>query len=219
MLWKFPHVGNQVFKKLSNKNLAKSKKVARTWESFINNEKFYQQKVHYETQQKKKGKNGGTPLHKAAKEGKFLECKLIMDNVEDKNPKNNTGWTPYHSAAWKGHLSVCQLIINNVEDKNPKDKNGDTPLHQAACRGHFEIFKLIFENVEDKSPQTGAWNTPLHFAAMNGHLEICKYIISKVEDIYLAINSRNANDMTPLKLARFFHRQHVVDYMKSKIEN
>ena len=35
MLWKYPHLGEDVFKKLSNKNLAKCKKVARTWESFI----------------------------------------------------------------------------------------------------------------------------------------------------------------------------------------
>ena len=123
MLWKFPHVGQQIFSKLSNKNLVKGKKVARTWEHFITNEHFYQQKVHYETKQKKKEKNGETPLHKAAKEGNLLECKLIMDNVEDKNPKDDFGWTPLHLAAWEGHLSVCQLIVNNVEDKNPKKKN------------------------------------------------------------------------------------------------
>ena len=133
MLGKFPHVGKQIFKKLSNKSLAKTKKVARTWENFITNEKFYKQKVHYETKQKeKKGPIGRTPLHKAAWEGKLSELKLIMDNVEDKNPKDNIGQTPLHLAAWEGHLSVCQLIINNVEDKNPKDKDGVTPLHIAA---------------------------------------------------------------------------------------
>ena len=122
MLLKFPHVGQQIFKKLSNKNLTKSKEVARTWEHFITNEKFYKQKVHYETKQKEKNEEGWTPLHKAAEEGKDSKCKLIMDNVEDKNPKDDFGWTPLHLAAWEGHLSVCQLIVNNVEDKNPKKK-------------------------------------------------------------------------------------------------
>ena len=87
MLWKFPHVGQQIFKKLSNKNLVKIKEVARSWEHFIINEKIYKQKVHYETMQKKKDFFGTTPLHEAAKEGKISECKLIIDNVEDKNPK------------------------------------------------------------------------------------------------------------------------------------
>ena len=86
MLWKFPHVGEQVFKKLSNKNLAKSKKVAKTWERFIANERFYKQKVHYEIRQKDKNVLGETPLHKAARDGNLRECKLIIDNVP-KSPR------------------------------------------------------------------------------------------------------------------------------------
>ena len=121
MLWKFPHVGQQIFKKLSNKNLTKSKEVARTWEHFITNEKFYKQKVYYETKQKEKDQWWRrTPLHKAAKEGKVSECKLIMDNVEDKNPKDNFGETPLHLAALSDQLSACQLIVSNVENENPK---------------------------------------------------------------------------------------------------
>ena len=49
MLWRFPHVVKQSLKKLSNKNLAKCKKIARTWEHFIINEKFYNQRVKYKT--------------------------------------------------------------------------------------------------------------------------------------------------------------------------
>ena len=54
MLWKFPHIGENIFKKLSKKNLAKCKKVSRSWEYFITNEKFYKQRVHYEMKQKDK---------------------------------------------------------------------------------------------------------------------------------------------------------------------
>ena len=67
MLWKFPHVGKQILMKLSNKNLAKSKKAARTWDHFITNERFYKQKVHYENKQKEMNQFGETPLHEAAK--------------------------------------------------------------------------------------------------------------------------------------------------------
>ena len=45
MLWKFPHVGEQIFTKLSNKNLAKCKKISRSWDYFITNEKFCKQRV------------------------------------------------------------------------------------------------------------------------------------------------------------------------------
>ena len=69
ILWRFPHIGENIFKKLSNENLIKSKKVAKTWERFIINEKFYKLKVKYETIQKCYNENGETPLHEAAKNG------------------------------------------------------------------------------------------------------------------------------------------------------
>ena len=71
MLWKFPHIGEGIFKKLSNKNLLKCKKVARTWVYFIVNEKFYKLRVKYETIQKEKCDIGWTTLHKAAVAGQF----------------------------------------------------------------------------------------------------------------------------------------------------
>ena len=64
--------------------------VNRTWYHFITNEKFYKQRVHYENLQKKNVDfNGQTPLHKAAKDGQLSECKVIIDNVENKSPADN----------------------------------------------------------------------------------------------------------------------------------
>ena len=152
MLGKFPHVGKQIFKKLSNKSLAKNKKVARSWENFITSQKFYKSKVYYEIKQK----------------------------------ENPVGWTPLHNAAFKSIFEVFKMIFDIVEDKNPQD--------------HFEV-------------------TPLHIAAIKGNLEICKYIIGKVEDKSLAINSKNDFNNTPLQSAQGNHHWHVVNYMKSQIEN
>ena len=63
----------------------------------------------------------------AAKLGHLDLCKLIIENVEDKNPRDKFGWTPLHQAAVLGHLSVCKLILENVKDKNPADDEGQTP--------------------------------------------------------------------------------------------
>ena len=38
--------------------------------------------------------------------GHFQICKLIIDNVEDKNPANDNGKTPLYTAAFNGHLDV-----------------------------------------------------------------------------------------------------------------
>ena len=114
-----------------------------------------------------------TPLHLAAKNGYFSVCKLIIENVLDKNPtasitKNNhtaaqdalydelmergilteDQWTPMHLAANNGHFSVCELIINKISEKNPKDQQGWTPLHSAAQNGHLRVCELILSNIQ-----------------------------------------------------------------------
>ena len=98
------------------------------------------------------------PFHFAAKKG-FLEiCEMIMENKEEKNPKDHWDVTPLHRAAEMGHLEVCKLLVNTIQcdkemcnqyqcDKNPKDDCYFTPLHMAAKNGHFQVCKLIIENV------------------------------------------------------------------------
>ena len=136
MFWKFPHIGEEIFKKLGNKNLAKCQKVGKTWGHFITNQRFYQQRVKYEKMQKNTDElMGMTPLHEAAGKGEFELCKQIINNVQNKNPKCHYGFTPLHLAAEEGHLSICQLILKNTKNKNPRSKNGKTPLHHAANKG------------------------------------------------------------------------------------
>ena len=110
-----------------------------------------------------------TPLHLAAKNGNLSVCKLIIENVLDKNPtasnlnpplggrrqydstknymETEDRWTPLHLAASNGHFSVCELIIDNISEKNPEDQFGWTPLHSAAQNGHLRVCKLILSNI------------------------------------------------------------------------
>ena len=52
-----------------------------------------------------------TPLHLAALNGHFSTCKLIMENVVEKNPPNNALFTPLHVAAASGNDSIFEIII------------------------------------------------------------------------------------------------------------
>ena len=152
---RFPHLGKQIFKILSNKNLTKCKRVGKSWNHFIVNDKFCKHRVFYENLQKNRDKDGNTPLHKAAIDGDLKECKLIINHIEHKNPSNKFGYpgiTPLHYAAKNGHFDVCKLIIERIKEKNPADVHGWTPLHYAASSGFLDIFKLIIEAVEEKNP-------------------------------------------------------------------
>ena len=58
--------------------------------------------------------NSDTLLHFAAECG-FLEiCEMIMENMDEKNPKGDWGVTPFHKAAENGRLEVCKLIVENL---------------------------------------------------------------------------------------------------------
>ena len=89
ILLRFPHIGERTFKRLSNKSLAKCKTINKTWYNFITNEMFYKLRDHFEKIQKDKEENGRTQLHQKAKYGKLSDCKLIIENVENKNPVDN----------------------------------------------------------------------------------------------------------------------------------
>ena len=117
---------------------------------------------------------GSTPLHFAAQNGHLEVCKLIMDNITDKNPANVEGEMPFHFAAKKGQLAVCQFMLENLSDKNPRARRGITPLHYAAQYGHVELCKLIMENLVDKNPSCSFDSTPLSLATAYKKSEVCQ---------------------------------------------
>jgi ankyrin repeat protein len=75
---------------------------------------------------------GWIPLHEAAQHGYLLICYMIMNQIEEKNPRDITGYTVLHAAASGGHLETFKLIMNKVTDINPGYIEGWTPLHAAV---------------------------------------------------------------------------------------
>ena len=106
------------------------------------------------------------PFHFAAEFGLLEICEMIMENMDEKNPKDDWGVTPLHRAAENGKLEVCKLIVESLLcdkvmckryqcDKNPKNVNYFTPLHMAGMNGHLQVCKLIIENVcENPKPRS-----------------------------------------------------------------
>ena len=70
--------------------------------------------------------NGNTLLHFAVNVCQLEVCKLLLENIQDKNPANDVQSTPLHWAVVKArnnshphyHLEICKLLWSHVEDKN-----------------------------------------------------------------------------------------------------
>ena len=96
---------------------------------------------------------GSTVLHEAAIEGHLEICKLIVSEVDDKNPLDNRGRTPLHLAAMHGRSEIYKFIAERVEEKNPPDYRGKTPLHEAIANGHLLHFsKILMDILEIENP-------------------------------------------------------------------
>ena len=52
----------------------------------------------------------GTTLHITTRWGHLGDCRLIIEEIEDKNPVNNNGQTPRDRAVMWGHIDVVQLF-------------------------------------------------------------------------------------------------------------
>ena len=60
---------------------------------------------------------GKTPLHNAAANGHVEICKLITENVVEKNPKDKYGSSPFHSAVTMGKSEVFMFLMEKIGDQ------------------------------------------------------------------------------------------------------
>ena len=117
-----------------------------------------------------------TPLHWAARSGRFEVCKLLIEKGADVNAKSNDGSTPLHWAAIKGQPRICKLLLDNGADVNAAESDGETALHFAAQYSNLETVKILVKagaNVEAKE-ENGT--TPIMMATND---DVMDYLLKK----------------------------------------
>ena len=155
-----------------------------------------------------------TPLHKAAGNGNFEICKLLIENVENKSPRSSIGYTPLHESADNGNVEIFKLIFDNVQEKEPEDNKGQTPLHHAAECGNLEVCQLLIGESVRKDPMDNKGRRPLHLAAKHGHLEVCKLLIGESENK----NPRDNKGWTPMHCAAQNGHKEICNLIASKVQ-
>ena len=75
----------------------------------------------------------------SAKFGHGELCTFILNEIEEKNPKDEIGRTPLHIAAEFGNLDVCKMIMDEIKDISA---NGITKYEQKLVLKLVEILNF-----------------------------------------------------------------------------
>ena len=126
-----------------------------------------------------KNKDGQTPLHIAATNGRKEVVELLLEKGADVNAKDNYEGTPLHWAAYYGHKEVAELLLSKGAAINAKERKGWTPIHYAVWKGHKELAELLISSGADIDTKQMEDSTPLHIAAMNNNKEMVELLIAK----------------------------------------
>lgn len=168
---------------------------SRQFESFRNRvcRVAAQSKIPWTDASSKTGRNGQTPLHRAAVTSNTLAAKFLISEGAKANAEDNVGRTPLMLAACYGaSLVICKHLLlggNKESDVNFQDQNNEAALHMAARHGQKEIVKFLLEQkgieleILDGPPtDPSKRKTPQQRATAAGHGEIADLIGKKIAD-------------------------------------
>ena len=111
-------------------------------------------------------KDGDTPLHSAALNGKSEVVKLLLEHGADPNIQNKDGMTPLHFATERGSPEVVKLLLEHGADPNiQENKFGWTPLHYAVSRCHVDVVRVLLDHGADLTIRDNKGMTPLDYGS------------------------------------------------------
>lgn len=144
-------------------------------------------KVHYSR----------TLLSDAAKMGRQVVVKWLIENGTELESKDIYGRTPLSLAARSGYEAVCKLLLGGGADLESKNSYNRTPLSDAAENGHEIVCKLLLESGAELESKDSYNRTPLLYAAKMGHEAVSKLLLESGAEV----NLQDSIGSTPLSWA------------------
>jgi ankyrin repeat protein len=123
-------------------------------------------------------KEGGTPLHQAARSGNVNVAQILLQNGAEKDAMTSRGETPLYVAAARGHVSVIRFLYKQGAAVDTPSKEDWSPLH-AACyyRQPCAVEELLQYHADIAwRLRPGGW-TLLHKAAARGFVDIAEILL------------------------------------------
>ena len=144
--------------------------------------------------------------------GKLHAVKWFLEKGATVAREDKRGWNTLHRAAQGGDTDITSLIHTHLPNIESKTDEGFTPLMVAALCGKLHVVKWFLEKgVTVTCESISGWNT-LHHAAMGGDTDIISLIHTHLPNI----ESKTGEGLTPLMLAAFCGKLHVVKWFLEK---
>ena len=212
---RFQHISEQIFGCLDNKSLANCKEVCRSWNNFLDGQKFLHSRIILETVTKvHKVEKSWLQVFKKSNTKIILDLKIAVEHVYKGSGiltsyKEQMSWlevfkisaarnqfvSPLHVTAAFGQLTLFDDILHRVQNKFPIDGLGRSILHYAAINDHLNIFESIVDingNISTlltTKHTNSEIPTPMGYAVIHNSLKVCKFIVENDLDQILLDNT------------------------------
>ena len=169
--FRFQHLGEQIFNSLDNESLGNCKEVSRSWQNFLEGQKFLNTRIILVTV---------TKMHKVGKSWfqVFKNCntKTIIDlGIAVEHLYKESGIF----ASYKERmLEILEMDFPLSTAYHNQLLQCVCPLHVAAAFGQLTLFNDILQKVENKFPFDGFGRSTLYYATINDHLSIYESIVA-----------------------------------------
>jgi len=225
LLLRFPHLAEKIFQQLDNKDLAKCREVESLWQKFIDERNYpWLRIVNIPTILQ----DENTYMHLAAQYGQLDMFEMILDEEENKNPKNRKGETPFLAACCKGCMNIALLLLKKADelqiDLNAKSRYGETAFYLACDNDHSEVAEMLMKNSSDFKIDLNVkditGNTAFHVVCKKGHSEIAEMIMKNSSNLKIDLNIKNNSGYTAFHLAwPVYGKTNVVNLIKTKMSS
>ena len=209
LMLKFPYLSEQIFEKLNNESLFKSREVARSWQNLINGRNYpWLFIVNIPTLQKR-----NAYLHLATETGQIEAFNTSFNEEKDKNIKNKEGETSFHLACKNGRFKIVKLLLENAclginnwsINLNAKTKSDQTAFILACQKGHTDIVKLLMENAAafrlDLNAKDESDMTSFHHVCIQGHTDLVNIFVENAATFGIDLNTKDVEGFTGLHFA------------------